>query len=423
MLSTNTLEFRNACQSFGLSLHEHSRSLISPGGCDGTNWAVRSSSSGRTKCSPLQLKHPRCNFITPWSSNYKNEVAFPSTWWRKDSTYKLYLFLYVIGIEYTSRKDKRKGKREKGNGDPTEDRIKIHKTGRRERQREREREDGEKKLDAFLLENWTRMFAEKEDINEIWKRWKAQFFQDIKSFIGHEIKNQQSGPPTLKSPWFSNDIRRVVRAKNRLFRRAISSGKEKHWRIYCMARNKATAARLAKASFLNQQAQILSVPNCPPTKWWSLAKDLCGINGKGQMTVPPLRNSAGKIVTGNGERANLLNNTYIHKNTCLNSDGFPIGPINITTSFTIHNFSANDVRKAVQSLPNKTSVGPDQISYSLLKEAGPGVVGPLTTLFNLSLTLNKVPDEWKEAIVSLVFKVSRDTFHFPWTRKFSFFSL
>ena len=35
------------------------------------------------------------------------------------------------------------------------------------------------------------------------------------------------------------------------------------------------------------------------------------------------------------------------------------------------------------------------------------MVGPLTTLFNLSITLNKVPDEWKEAIVSPVFKGGR----------------
>ena len=124
---------------------------------------------------------------------------------------------------------------------------------------------------------------------------------------------------------------------------------------------------------------------------------------------PPLPNSAEKIVPGNGEKANILNNTYIHKNTCLNSDGFPIGPTIITSSFTIQNFSAEDVREAVQSLPNKTSFGPDQISYRLLKEAGLGVVGPLTTLFNLSITLNKVPDEWKEAIVSPVFKGGRKT--------------
>ena len=42
-----------------------------------------------------------------------------------------------------------------------------------------------------------------------------------------------------------------------------------------------------------------------------------------------------------------------------------------------------------------------------LKEAGPGVVGPLTTLFNLSLHNNRVPDEWKEATVCPIFKGGR----------------
>ena len=41
------------------------------------------------------------------------------------------------------------------------------------------------------------------------------------------------------------------------------------------------------------------------------------------------------------------------------------------------------------------------------KEAGPGVVGPLTTLFNLSLHSNRVPDEWKEAIVCPILKGGR----------------
>ena len=63
----------------------------------------------------------------------------------------------------------------------------------------------------------------------------------------------------------------------------------------------------------------------------------------------------------------------------------------------------------MQSLPNKTSVGPDQISFRLLKEAGPGVVGPLTTLFNLSISLNKVPDEWKNPLSIRYSKVDAKT--------------
>ena len=53
---------------------------------------------------------------------------------------------------------------------------------------------------------------------------------------------------------------------------------------------------------------------------------------------------------------------------------------------------------------NKASFGSDEISYRLLKEAGPGVVGPLTTLFNLSLHRNRVPDEWKKQLFARYLK-------------------
>ena len=52
-----------------------------------------------------------------------------------------------------------------------------------------------------------------------------------------------------------------------------------------------------------------------------------------------------------------------------------------------------------QVFTKQSFFGSDEISYRLLKEAGPGVIGPLTTFFNLSLHSSRVPDEWKEAIV------------------------
>ena len=89
------------------------------------------------------------------------------------------------------------------------------------------------------------------------------------------------------------------------------------------------------------------------------------------------------------EKANLLNHTFINQNTCLNLEGFPIGPTQLKSVFTIQDICPADVRKIIKSL------------------LGPGVVGPLTTLFNLSLHSNRVPDEWKEAIVCPIFKGGR----------------
>ena len=51
-----------------------------------------------------------------------------------------------------------------------------------------------------------------------------------------------------------------------------------------------------------------------------------------------------------------------------------------------------------------------EVSLVLMRfriEAGCGVVGPPTALFKLSLHRNRVPDEWKEAIVCPIFKGGR----------------
>ena len=43
----------------------------------------------------------------------------------------------------------------------------------------------------------------------------------------------------------------------------------------------------------------------------------------------------------------------------------------------------------------------------MIKEAGPGLVGPLVSLVNASLRLRKVPDEWRKSIIKPIFKGGR----------------
>ena len=63
-----------------------------------------------------------------------------------------------------------------------------------------------------------------------------------------------------------------------------------------------------------------------------------------------------------------------------------------------------DIQRVLRSLPNKTSCGSDNLSYRMMKEAGQGLVGPLVSLFNASLRLRQVPDEWRKAIIKPIFK-------------------
>ena len=101
--------------------------------------------------------------------------------------------------------------------------------------------------------------------------------------------------------------------KNRLFKRAQSSGEPAdHWRVYCSARNKASnAVKAAKKKHLSVQAKVLADPNCSSSKWWRVAKEMCGLKANPCQSIPPLVNSSADLVCDDRQKADLLNETFI----------------------------------------------------------------------------------------------------------------
>ena len=269
-----------------------------------------------------------------------------------------------------------------------------------------ERKDKERMSDAFLYENWEQVFQPFNDINETWNRWKLQFFQKIKSCIPHRTVTN-----SLKhraAPWFTKDLKKLIRVKNRLFKKACSSGTDNHWETYRSARNKATREiKKAKLDYVKRQANTLADQKCNLSRWWSIARDLCGFKSQRHSSVLPLLDQSKNLLLDDKEKANLLNDVFINQNTSLALEAFSFGPSPVQGTFDIDSISPKEVAETLRSLPNKSSCGRDEISYRLMKEAGPALVGPLVTLFNRSLLLRQVPDEWKKAIVIPIFKGGR----------------
>ena len=63
-----------------------------------------------------------------------------------------------------------------------------------------------------------------------------------------------------------------------------------------------------------------------------------------------------------------------------------------------------EIVKLIESLPNKTSKGHDDISNILLKKFNPTIVTPLEIIFNKSLEEESFPDEMKQADVIPLYK-------------------
>ena len=74
------------------------------------------------------------------------------------------------------------------------------------------------------------------------------------------------------------------------------------------------------------------------------------------------------------------------------------------STFKFDMIEEEDVLKILQGLDPNKAVGVDGISSKLLKTVASGISRSLTSLFNTSLTSEKVPSEWRSALVTPVHK-------------------
>ena len=183
------------------------------------------------------------------------------------------------------------------------------------------------------------------------------------------IHRQHPGSQTISRTLF-------VAKTDSMHERALASGFPDHWKINCLARNRATAAiKQAKQTHFNKQTHALSDAKCSPSKWWQIARDLCG-KGSASTGLLSLMGRSRKVVKESNAKADLLNEVFVNHNTSLAPDAYIFGPSPLNVTFDLGNIYPSNVLRVLRSLPNKSSCGSDKISYRMMKEAGPGLVGP-----------------------------------------------
>ena len=77
---------------------------------------------------------------------------------------------------------------------------------------------------------------------------------------------------------------------------------------------------------------------------WRVAKEMCGRKANPCQGIPPLVHLSADLVCDDGEKADLLNETLINRNTSLDQ---PLGQSNTKRTFT------DEVRKASRSFNTK----------------------------------------------------------------------
>ena len=204
-------------------------------------------------------------------------------------------------------------------------------------------------------------------------------------------------------PWINSTIRRMIRKRNRLYKKYKNNRTLQNHEKFKQARNDVTSQlRKAKKEYTDSLAHKLKTSNLSPRDYWKTLKSF--IRPTSNVNIPPLLHDD-MYVADNNEKATILNNYFVQQ-TVLDEHLARLPEPDVTVGPTLNNivFTEAEVKDVLNSLKLGKATGHDNINHRILKEAALPLAKPLCDLFNYSMSKCICPDIWKEANVTPIFK-------------------
>ena len=240
------------------------------------------------------------------------------------------------------------------------------------------------------------------DINESCSRWTTTFLNIARQCIPNKVVIIRPNDKLFFTP----ELRRLRRKKNRMHKLAKKKNTCHYWSLFREIRNNYNSKiKEAKINEEIKNAENLKDPeNLNSKKWWKLAKSFIKKDADRSSCYPPL-NVNDELITDDIEKAEAFNSHFI-KFSEINDNDVPVPDNSPMVDQTLAELvvTEKDVSDLLKSLDVKKASGPDQISHRMLKEAGDKISTSLAKLFNKSLRANIVPALWKKANVTPLFK-------------------
>lgn len=208
-------------------------------------------------------------------------------------------------------------------------------------------------------------------------------------------------------PWINTEIRKAM---NQMYKCLKAAQGKPHdtcspqWDIYRTTSVVRSTLRKAEASYWIG----LFEESSSPKDFWKISNRILGKSRDAK--IGPLQDSNNTIITDDRQKANLINNYFIEITHNLTKN---LDPVQLDTTCyinrvtpTIENFSLNwdIVRDVLKSITPNKAVGPDNIFPKDLKLAQGSAIQGLLEVFKRSMDCSKFPQQWKESLVTPVFK-------------------
>ena len=199
--------------------------------------------------------------------------------------------------------------------------------------------------------------------------------------------------------WMNNHALRSLKKKHNAYKRWVLTKCGKDYQRYKKQSNnaKATIRKLVRKFEQNIAMKIKSNSK----EYWKYANSKL----KNKSKVPDLKTSNNEFTKSEQEKVDVLNHFFTSVFTREDLSSIPqITDRSFASPLTEIDISHSLVLDAMKSLNASKSPGPDGIHPRVLKEAAEQIAFPLHLIFKSSLETGEIPEKWKLANVTPIFK-------------------
>ena len=248
-------------------------------------------------------------------------------------------------------------------------------------------------LQTFLGDtDWHSILSDKP-ADEAWETLRIILDQATSQFVPRSTIRPANTPK-----WLTREIIKLVRKKKRAWKLSKTHGTTENINRYKeLEKELIVKLRNAKRSMEKKLA------NSGDTNAKKFANYIRS-KTKSHTGIGPLKNASGKLVTDDKEMAEELNSFFSSVYTDENINNIPARAQETNVKLDNIVFTIEKIRDKIKNLKANSAPGPDGICTNLLQNTREELLLPLKIIFEKTLNTGTVPQDWRHAVVTPIFK-------------------
>ena len=242
------------------------------------------------------------------------------------------------------------------------------------------------------------MILEDMEVQAVWTYIQQSLLEAIKLFVPCARKRRKG----KLTPWWNNELKQQVKRKHKAWKEYVRTRETQEYKAYVSQRNLTThMIRKAKREY---EAMLVGKMKTEPQKLYKYIRSQLKVRA---MVGPLEKKKTGNLTENDTEVAEALNaffeSVFVEEDTSHIPD-FQLHTDKAATEMGDIEISIQEVHNELSKLDISKAAGPDGLPSIVLRACADELALPLQILFKKSLTMGKLPRDWKQAIITPIFK-------------------